>query len=145
MTKLTMKEFEVLAKQINRAQRKLLDELMGKIGLEEVKHVAMQLYSDTLLLRKRCKKVQNNFAAEVASLTRGRKGVGPPPTTVLRRGMPVEVRAPNRPDVSRKDLTRRCRQECVCGLCRRSSGREDHTRRNVCDRRRKERGGSVAH
>ena len=38
------------------------------------------------------RKGAKQFAAEVASLTGGRKGVGPPPEQVLCKGMPVEVR-----------------------------------------------------
>jgi hypothetical protein len=37
------------------------------------------------------RKGAKQFAAQVASLTGGRKGVGPPPEHVLRKGMPVEV------------------------------------------------------
>ena len=37
------------------------------------------------------RKGAKQFAAEVASLSGGRKGVGPPPASVLRKGMAVEV------------------------------------------------------
>jgi AAA+ superfamily predicted ATPase len=40
------------------------------------------------------RKGAKQFAAELASLTGGRKGVGPPPQAILRKGMAVEVISP---------------------------------------------------
>jgi Cdc6-like AAA superfamily ATPase len=65
-------------------------ELFGKLLQESGARAAYKFVKMTAgeALRKGAKQ----FAAEVASLTGGRKGVGPPAESVLRKGMAVEVK-----------------------------------------------------
>jgi hypothetical protein len=67
-------------------------ELFGKILEQSGARAAYKFVKMTAgeALRKGSKQ----FAAEVAVLTGGRKGVGPPPEQVLRKGMSVEVKVP---------------------------------------------------
>jgi hypothetical protein len=64
-------------------------EIFGKILQQSGARAAYKFVKMTAggALRKGSKR----FAAEVAVLTEGRKGVGPPPEQMLRKGMPVEV------------------------------------------------------
>jgi len=61
---------------------KLLEESGARAGHKFLKMTAAEV------LRKGSKQ----FAAELASLTGGRPGVGPPPSAILRKGMSVEVK-----------------------------------------------------